>query len=90
MRGRAMIIFNEGFIFSQLKIKRGTYQNKPIIHDIGLIMLIQFMIVKKHNDVEYFAYLNRQMRDPLIPIIPLKNKLLDNKGLANPKTKKCE
>ena len=45
------------------------------------------MIVKKHNDVEYFAYLNRQMRDPLIPIIPLKNKLFDNKGLANPKTK---
>tara|TARA_B100001027_G_scaffold63026_1_gene42562 strand:- start:9 stop:149 length:141 start_codon:yes stop_codon:yes gene_type:complete len=46
------------------------------------------MIVKKHNDVEYFAYLKRQMRAPTNPIIPLKNKLFDNKGLANPKTKK--
>ena len=40
-------------------------------------MLIQFIIVKKHNDVEYFAYLKRQIRDPIIPIIPLKNKLFD-------------
>ena len=51
-------------------------------------MLIQFIIVKKHNDVEYFEYLKRQIIAPIIPIIPLKNKLLDNKGLANPKTKK--
>ena len=59
-----------------------------MIHDIGLIILIQFMIVKKHNDVECFEYLKRQIRAPIIPITPLKNKLLDNKGLANPKTKK--
>ena len=53
-------------------------------------MLIQFMIVKKHNDVEYFVYLKRQISAPIIPIVPLKNKLLDNRGLANPKTKKWE
>tara|TARA_B100000214_G_C23774332_1_gene538275 strand:+ start:625 stop:765 length:141 start_codon:yes stop_codon:yes gene_type:complete len=46
------------------------------------------MIVKKHNDVEYFEYLKRQMRAPITPIVPLKNMLLDSKGLANPKTKK--
>ena len=47
-------------------------------------------MVKKHNVVEYFVYLKRQIRAPTIPIMPLKNKLLDNKGLANPKTKKWE
>ena len=50
-------------------------------------MLIQFMIAKKHKDVEYFVYFKRQIIAPVIPIIPLKNKLLDKRGLANPKTK---
>ena len=53
-------------------MKRGTYQNKPIIHDIGLTMLIQFMIVKKDKVVEYFEYLKRQIPAPIVPIIPLK------------------
>ena len=68
----------------------GTYQNKPIIHDIGLIILIQFITAKKHNVNEYFEYLRRQMIAPIVPIIPLKNKLLDSNGFANPKTKKWE
>ena len=71
-------------------MKRGTYQNKPIIQEIGLTILIQFIIVKKHNVTEYFEYLNRQIKDPIVPIIPLSIKLFDSKGLANPKTKKCE
>ena len=57
---------------------------------MGLTMLIQFIIVKKHNVSEYFEYLKRQMRAPMVPIIPLKNKLLDSSGLAYPKTKKWE
>ena len=67
-------------------MKRGTYQNKPIIHEIGFIIFIQFIIVKKHNDLEYFEYFNRQAKDPIVPIIPLNNKLSFNSGLANPKT----
>ena len=46
--------------------------------------------MKKHNVTEYFEYLIRQIKDPIVPIIPLSIKLFDNKGLANPKTKKCE
>ena len=61
-----------------------------MIHDIGLTMLIQFIIVKKHNVIEYFEYLKRQIKAPEVPIIALKNKLLDSSGLANPKTKKWE
>ncbi len=53
-------------------------------------MLIQFMIVKKHNVIEYLEYFKRQMTAPIVPINPLKIKLLDRSGLANPKTKKCE
>tara|TARA_B100000965_G_C18906004_1_gene462470 strand:+ start:346 stop:483 length:138 start_codon:yes stop_codon:yes gene_type:complete len=45
-------------------------------------------MVKKHNVFEYFEYFIRQIKDPIVPINPLKNKLLDNKGFANPKTKK--
>ena len=54
------------------------------------MILIQFIIVKKHNVTENFEYLNRQIKDPIVPIIPLSIKLFDSKGLANPKTKKCE
>ena len=90
IKGRTRIIFNEGFIFSKLKINRGTYQNKPIIHDIGFIIFIQFIIVKKHKFIEYFEYLKRQIKAPIVPKIPLKYKLLESRGLANPKTKKCE
>ena len=68
----------------------GTYQNKPIIHDMGFIILIQFIIVRKHNVNEYFEYLKRHIKAPKVPIIPLKIKLLDSSGLANPKTKKWE
>ena len=50
-------------------------------------MLIQFIIVKKVNVNEYLEYLKRQMKAPTVPIIPLKNKLLDNSGFANPKQK---
>tara|TARA_Y100000766_G_C18809624_1_gene557349 strand:+ start:987 stop:1124 length:138 start_codon:yes stop_codon:yes gene_type:complete len=45
-------------------------------------------MVKKHNVFETFEYLRRQIRDPLIPIMPLKNKLLERRGFANPNTKK--
>ena len=51
-------------------------------------MFIQFMIVKKHNDSEYFEYLRRQIKAPIVPIIPLKNKLLDKKGVSKSKNKK--
>ena len=71
-------------------MKRGTYQNKPIIHEIGFTMLIQFITVKKHKVIEYFEYLSKHIKAPIDPIITLKNKLPDNNGLANPKTKKCE
>ena len=47
-------------------------------------------MVKKHKFIEYFEYLKRQIKAPVVPIIPLKNKLLDSSGLANPKTKKWE
>ena len=47
-------------------------------------------MVKKHNVIEYFEYLKRQIKAPKVPIIALKNKLLDSSGLANPKTKKWE
>ncbi len=53
-------------------------------------MFIQFIIVKKQNVIEYFEYLMKQKKAPTIPQIALKNRLLDNKGLANPKTKKWE
>ena len=71
-------------------MNRGTYQNKPIIHEIGFNILIQFIIVKKQRVVEYFEYLKKQMKAPIVPIIPLKYKLLERRGLANPKTKKWE
>ena len=35
------------------------------------MILIQFIIVKKHNVTEYFEYLNRQIKDPIVPISPL-------------------
>ena len=47
-------------------------------------------MVKKHNVVEYFVYLKRQIRAPIIPMVPLKIKFFDKRGLANPKTKKWE
>ncbi len=47
-------------------------------------------MVKKHKVVEYFVYLKRQIRAPIIPMIPLKIKFFDKRGLANPKTKKWE
>ena len=55
---------------------------------MGFNMFIQFIMVKKQRVSEYFEYLRRQIRAPIIPIIPLKYKLLDKRGLANPKTKK--
>ena len=61
-----------------------------MIHEIGLIIFIQFIIVKKHKFIEYFEYLKRQIKAPILPIIPLKYKLLESRGLANPKTKKWE
>ena len=53
-------------------------------------MLIQFIIVKKVRLIEYFEYLIKQIKDPIVPIIPLNIKLLDNKWFAKPKTKKWE
>ena len=53
-------------------------------------MLIQFIIVKNVILIEYFEYFTKQKIDPIVPIIPLNIRLLDNKGFANPKTKKWE
>ena len=50
-------------------------------------MFIQFIVVKKHMVVEYFEYFKKQMKAPIVLIIPLKYKLLESRGLAKPKTK---
>ena len=47
-------------------------------------------MVKKHNVIGYFLYLKRQISAPIIPMVPLKIKFFDRRGLANPKTKKWE
>ena len=86
--GRIKIIFIGYLTLSQLNKKSGTYQISPIIQEIGLTILIQFITVKKVRFIEYFEYLNKQIKDPRAPMIPLKIKLLDNNGFANPKTKK--
>ena len=36
------------------------------------------------------SYLKRQIKAPIVPIMPLRYKLLESRGLANPKTKKWE
>ena len=46
--------------------------------------------MKKHKFIEYFEYLIKQIKAPNVPIMPLNNRLFDNKGFANPKTKKWE
>ena len=88
--GKIIINFNEDFTLSQLNINKGKYQIKPIIHEMGFIIFIQFIIVKKTSVFENFENLIKQIKAPRVPIIPLKNKFFDNSGLANPKTKKCE
>ena len=88
IKGRMRTSFREGFTLLKLYIKRGTYHIKPIIHEMGFTILIQFIIAKKHKIIEYFEYFTKHIKAPIDPSIPLKIKLSDNNGLANPKTKK--
>ena len=62
------------------------YQLKPMIHEIGLMILIQFITEKHFKKKGLDLCLNKQIIDPENPKIKAKVRFFCNKGFANPKT----